>query len=62
MRELVQETGLWFAAGEELSDEPVFADLGPGYTLSWAKSGPPSLVKMHARSTNTFVCKRAWAW
>lgn len=43
MHAVMQQTGLWFGAGEAVPQEPAAADLGPRYTLSWVNSGPPSL-------------------
>lgn len=39
---LMEQTGLWYAAGElPLPLEHPAGDLGPAYTLAWINSGPP---------------------
>ena len=41
VKELMRQTGLWFATSSRISTEPA-GDLGPPYTLTWINSGPPS--------------------
>ena len=42
VKELMRQTGLWYAAGggSRIPAQPE-GDLGPVYTLTWASSGPP---------------------
>ena len=58
MHELMLQTGLWFAAIETVPYEPVSADLGPRYTLSWVNSVPPSLSEQ-GRTIDQYIYAHA---
>lgn len=40
VKELMRQTGLWYATSSRISAKPA-GDLGPRYTLTWINSGPP---------------------